>query len=404
MSIYKEAVKKPITTILIFVGVMVFGLFSLVQLPIDLYPEMELPAITIMTQYNGANASDIETNITKPVEDAMSSISDMKEVSSVSRDNLSLVFVEFEWETDLDEAANDIRDALSFIENYLPEDAEDPTIFKFNSSMMPILFYSVTATESLDGLEKILDEKLVNPLNKIDGIGSIGLSGAREREIRIEIDPVRLEAYNLTIEQIGNALAMENINMPSGNVKMGKTDYPLRVKGEFVNSDEIKNIVVANYNGNIILLKDVADVNDTMREMNIEEKIDGKDGARMYIMKKSGGNTVKIARDVRKELEKIKKTLPSDIQINTIFDSSEFIDSSIKNLSETLLYALLFVTLVVLFFLGRWRATFIIVLTIPIALVVAFIYLYLTGNSINIISLSSLSIAIGMWLTMPLWY
>ncbi|HNZ71771.1 MAG TPA: efflux RND transporter permease subunit, partial [Prolixibacteraceae bacterium] len=337
MSIYKEAVKKPITTILIFVGVMVFGLFSLVQLPIDLYPEMELPAITIMTQYNGANASDIETNITKPVEDAMSSISDMKEVSSVSRDNLSLVFVEFEWETDLDEAANDIRDALSLIENFLPEDAEDPTIFKFNSSMMPILFYSVTANESLDGLEKILDEKLVNPLNKIDGIGSIGLSGAREREIRIEIDPVRLEAYNLTIEQIGNALAMENINMPSGNVKMGKTDYPLRVKGEFVNSDEIKNIVVANYNGNIILLKDVADVNDTMREMNIEEKIDGKDGARMYIMKKSGGNTVKIARDVRKELEKIKKTLPSDIQINTIFDSSEFIDSSIKNLSETLL-------------------------------------------------------------------
>jgi len=396
MSIYKEAVKKPITTILIFVGVMVFGLFSLVQLPIDLYPEMELPAITIMTQYNGANASDIETNITKPVEDAMSSISDMKEVSSVSRDNLSLVFVEFEWETDLDEAANDIRDALSLIENFLPEDAEDPTIFKFNSSMMPILFYSVTANESLDGLEKILDEKLVNPLNKIDGIGSIGLSGAREREIRIEIDPVRLEAYNLTIEQIGNALAMENINMPSGNVKMGKTDYPLRVKGEFVNSDEIKNIVVANYNGNIILLKDVADVNDTMREMNIEEKIDGKDGARMYIMKKSGGNTVKIARDVRKELEKIKKTLPSDIQINTIFDSSEFIDSSIKNLSETLFYALLFVTLVVLFFLGRWRATFIIVLTIPIALVVAFIYLYLTGNSINIISLSSLSIAIGM--------
>ena len=396
MSIYRDAVKRPITTLLIFVGVMIFGIYSLIQIPVDLYPEMEFPSITIMTQYDGANAADIETNITKPIESAMSSISDMKQVSSISRDNISIVFIEFEWETNLDEAANDSRDGLSFIDRFLPEDAEDPTIFKFNSSMMPILFYAVTANESFEGLSKIIDEKVVNPLNKIDGIGSIGLSGAPEREITIEVDPVKMEAYNLSIEQIGNVLRMENINMPSGNIEMGKLDYPLRIKGEFDDSQEFENIIVGNFNGSVIFLKDVASIIDDMRDMNIEEKMNGNTGARMYVMKQSGGNTVRIAKEIKAELEKIKKTLPEDIKIETIFDSSEFINGSISNLSKTLFYALIFVTLVVLVFLGRWRATFIIVLTIPIALIVSFIYLYITGGSINIISLSSLSIAIGM--------
>jgi hydrophobic/amphiphilic exporter-1 (mainly G- bacteria), HAE1 family len=396
MSIYKNSVKKPITTMLVFVAVMVFGIFSLVQLPVDLYPEIELPAITVFTQYNGANAADIETNITKPIEDAMSSISAMKEITSVSRDNVSLVFIEFEWGTDLDEAANDIRDQLSFIDNFLPDDAEDPTIFKFNSSMMPILFFAITAEESLEGLDKIIDDKVVNPLNKINGIGRIGLSGAMEREILIELDPVKVEAYNLTLEQIGNTISMENLNMPSGNVKMGQLSYPLRVKGEYEESSEIGNTIVGNYNGVPIYLKDVANIKDGMRDMDIEEMINSQKGARMFVQKKAGGNTVRVAKEVKLELEKIKKTLPPDIKIETVFDSSEFISGSIKNLSTTLLYALIFVTLVVLFFLGRWRATFIIILTIPIALVVAFIYLYVTGNSINIISLSSLSIAIGM--------
>lgn len=396
MSIYRDAVKRPITTLLIFVAVIIMGLYSLVQLPIDLYPEIEFPAITVMTQYSGANASDIETNISKPVEDALSSISNIKEVSSVSRDNISVVFAEFEWGTDLDEAANDIRDGLSFIQRYLPENAEDPVIYKFNSSMMPILFYAVTAEESFEGLDKLIEEKISNPLNKIDGIGSIGFAGAPTREVRIEVDPVRMEAYNLTVEQIGNVLAAENLNMPSGTIEMGKITYPLKIEGEFKTSREIGDLVVANYNGNIIYLKDVAEVKDTFEDTNLEESINGHRGARMFVMKKSGGNSVKIAKDVKKELQKIKKTLPKDVKIEVIMDTSEFIEHSIDNLTETLFYAFIFVTLVVLFFLGHFRATFIIALTIPISLIVAFIYLYITGNSINIISLSSLSIAIGM--------
>lgn len=396
MSIYGNAVRKPITTLMIFVAVIVLGVYSLSRLPIDLYPEIELPAISVLTSYTGANALDIETNITKPIEDALNSVSNLKELTSRSIDNASVVILEFEFGSNLDEAANDIRNSLSFIENYLPEGSEKPVVFKFNSSMMPIIFYSITAEESYPGLSKILDERLVNPLNRIDGIGSIGLSGLPQRQVTVEVDPLKLQAYNLTIEQIGQIIQAENMNMPSGNVKMGMNDYALRIEGEFKESDEIDDIIVSNVNGEAIFIKDIATVRDTIKEMTLDEKINGKLGVNMFIMKQSGANTVKVAQEVRDELELLKENLPPDIEIQTIFDSSDFINDSVDNLSITLLWALIFVVIVVLFFLGRWRATFIVVITIPISLLVSFIYLQITGSSINIISLSSLAIAIGM--------
>ncbi len=396
MSIYASAVKKPVTTILIFVITMVMGLYSLTQLPIDLYPEIELPFLSVYTTYAGASAADIETNITRPIEDALNSVSGLKEMTSTSSDNVSVIFMEFEYETNLDEASNDVRSSLAFIESFLPEDAEDPTIFKFNSSMVPIIFYAITAEESYKGLEKILDEKLVNPLNRIDGVGNVGLSGVPGREIYVEVDPRRMEAYNLTIEQVGNVLRAENLNMPAGYLEMGKTDYPIRIQGEFAESDLIANVIVGNFNGNNVYLRDIATVNDTIRETKLVSKIDGKQGMTLFVQKMSGANSVEICREVDAEITKLQKDLPPDIRIEKIMDTSEFIQGSINNLTETLMYAALFVVLVVLFFLGRWRATLIIILTIPISLLVAFVYIFLTGSSINIISLSSLSIAIGM--------
>ncbi|MDR2011360.1 MAG: efflux RND transporter permease subunit [Bacteroidales bacterium] len=396
MSIYKSAVKKPITTMMIFVAIIVFGLYSLTRLPVDLYPEMEMPAISVMTIYAGANSSEIETNISKPIEDALNSLDKLKEITSISRDNLSVVMIEFEWESNLDEAANDIRNALEFIKDNLPDGAESPVIYKFNSSMMPILMYAVTADESYEGIEKIMDDKVVNYLNRIEGVGSVGLSGTPTRQIQVEVDPVKLESIGLTVEMIGGMIQAENINVPAGNVKMGQMDYQLKVQGEFTESEQIKNIILGNYNGQIIRIRDIANVKDSIKDMSIDEKIDGNPGIRMFVQKQSGANTVGVASSVIKEIERIEPTLPDDIKFELIFDSSEFISSSINNLTETIMYAFLFVILVVLFFLGRWRATFIIVLTIPISLITAFIYLGLTGGSINIISLTSLSIAIGM--------
>ena len=396
MSIYGSAVKQPITTIMIFLAVMIFGIYSLVRLPVDIYPDIEFPAITVMTTYNGASAADIETNVSRPIEDVLNTVDNLKEITSESRDNISVVSLEFEYEADLSEAANDIRDAISLVEDALPEDADKPSIFKFSSSMIPILMYSITADESYEGLEKLLDEKVINPLNRIEGIGSISLTGSPIRQVSVEINPRLLEAYNMTVEQIGGVLQAENLNMPTGNIKMGQMNYALRVEGEFDRSDQIRNVVLGNFNGQAIYLKDVATVKDSIKDMTIDEKINGKQGVRMMVMKQSGANTVKIAKEVSQNLEELKKTLPADVEVKAIFDTSEFISGSINNLTTTLMFALIFVGLVVLFFLGRWRATFIILLTIPIALVVSFIYLLIADSSINIISLSALSIAIGM--------
>jgi HAE1 family hydrophobic/amphiphilic exporter-1 len=396
MSIYSASVKRPVTTILIFVGLMVMGIYSLTQLPVDLYPEMELPYVVVFTTYPGASASDIESNVTRPLENSLNSVSKLKEITSTSSDATSVIFMNFEYGTNLDEASNDIRSALSFTERVLPEDCEKPTIIKFSTSMMPIIFYAITAKESYAGLEKILDEKIVNPLNRIEGVGSVALSGVPGRKVYIDVDPRKMEAYNLTIEQIGNVLRAENMNMPAGYIEMGKTDYPLRIQGEFPESDVVKNLVVSSFNGNSVYLKDIAEVRDTIRESKLYTKINGARGMSMFVQKQSGGNTVKVTKEIDKALEILKKDLPQDVKIEKLFDSASFIKGSISNLSETLMYAAIFVILVVLFFLGRWRATFIVILTIPISLIVAFIYLFVTGASINIISLTSLSIAIGM--------
>ncbi len=396
MSIYGNAVKRPITTIMVFVALLVMGVYSLNKLPIDFYPDIDFPAISVITTYAGASAADIETNVTRTIEDGLNSVGSLKNITSTSRDNMSVVVCEFEWGTNLDEASNEMRDGISFIEPFLPEEVEKPMLFKFSSSAMPVLFYGVTADESFEAIEKILDEKVVNPLNRIDGVGSVGMMGAPGREIQVDIDPRKMESYNVSVEMIAGVLNAENLNLPAGNMEMGMMDYPLRVKGEFPSSDIIEGIVLSSFNGQTVYLGDVATVRDTIRDTSLDERLNGKNGMRIVIQKQSGANTVQVCDDINAMMPALIESLPDDIEITTFWDSSTFISDSINNLTNTLMYAAIAVILVVLFFLGRWRATFIVVLTIPISLIVSFIYLYISGSSINIIALSSLSIAIGM--------
>lgn len=396
MAIYRTAINKPITTALVFVAIIILGLFSLKQLPIDQFPEMEPPYISVMTTYPGANATEIETNVSKVLENSLNSVDGLKEITSTSKDNISVILMEFEWGENLDEATNDIRSYIDMAYDNLPDDCSRPFVFKFSSSMMPVLQYAFTAEESYAGLEKILNDNVVNDLNRIDGIGNISLAGAPERYIYIDLDPKKLESYNLSVEQVGNAIQSNNLNLASGSVKMGKEQYQMRVQGEYVESREINDIVVKNSGTQTVKVKDLATVRDTIKDIALEEKINGQDGVRLIIMKQSGANSVQIATDVKAEMEKIKKTLPSDVKIDIIYDSSTDIINAINGLSESIFYALLFVVLVVLFFLGRWRATIIIALTIPISLVAAFIYLFVVDSSLNIISLCSLTVAIGM--------
>ncbi len=397
MSIYKTAINKPITTLLIFIGVIIIGVFALLKLPIDRFPEMEPPYISVMATYPGANSNEIETNVTKLLENSLNSVDGLKKMSSVSKDNMSLITLELDWGVDFNEAANDIRTAIDIAYDGLPKECSKPLIFKFNTSMIPIMMYAITADKSYSGLEKILDEKVVNILNRIDGIGNISLAGVPNRYIYVDLDPNKIDAYNISLESIGQAINTNNVNMAAGSIKIGKEQYQIEVQSEYIESYELNDLVVANTpTGKQVYLKDVATVRDTIKDVTLDEKINGKTGVRLVIMKQSNANTVEICNDVNATLERIQKELPSDIQFKPIFDSSIEIKNAIMGLSESIMYAFLFVIIVVLLFLGRWRATLIIAITIPISLVVAFIYLFFAGSSINIISLSSLTVAIGV--------
>ena len=396
MSLYGAAVKRPIMTTLCFITVIILGLFSLAKLPIDLYPDIDTNTIMVITIYPGASASDIEQNVTKPLENTLNSVEHLKHITSQSRENTSVVTLEFEYGYDIDVLTNDVRDKLDMVESSLPDDCENPIIFKFSTDMIPICLLSVSAKESMAGLYKILDDNIANPLARVDGVGSVSISGAPKREIHVYVDPARLEAYNLSVETISAIIQSENRNVPGGSFDVGSNTYALRVQGEFDDSSQLANLPVGSYNGRIVYLHDVARVDDSLEERTQETYIGGEAGAMIIIQKQSGANSVAISEKVMKMLPRLQRNLPSDVKIGVIVDTSDNIRNTIASLEETVLYALLFVMIVVFIFLGRWRATLIIIITIPVSLIASFIYLFATGNSLNIVSLSALSISIGM--------
>ncbi len=383
-------------TTLCFVAVTIIGLYSLYTLPIDLYPDVETNTIMVMTTYQGASAQDIEQNVTRPLENTLNAVSDLKHISSESRENISVITLEFEYGYDIDVLTNDVRDKLDMVESSMPDDAENSIIFKFSSDMIPILMLSVQANESMPGLYKILDDAVANPLARVSGVGSVSISGAPKREIHIYVDPNRLEAYNLSIETISSIVGAENRNVPGGSFDVGSDTYSLRVQGEFKDATEMANIVVGSADGRNIYLSDVATIDDSLEERAQQTYNDGAKGAMIIVQKQSGANSVEISNQVLKMLPSLQKRLPSDVKLGVIVDTSDNIRKTIDSLVETVLYALLFVVIVVFVFLGRWRATLIITITIPISLIASFIYLAITGNSLNIVSLSALSISIGM--------
>ena len=397
MAIYKTAIKNPVTTLLVFVAVMIIGLFCFVQLPVDQFPEMDPPYVMVMTTYPGASASEIETNVSKIMENSLTSVDNLKYINSTSKDNVSLVVLELEWGCDITEAVNDVRSFCDMAKNQLPDGCSSPMVFKFSSSTMPICQYSITADESYPALDKILNDEVIPQLNQINGIGNLSVAGAPDRYIYVDIDQQKLDAYGIALETVGQIISANNLNLSSGTVKMDKEQYQMQVRSEFIESSEINDLMVTiTPQGQQVFIRDIATVRDTIKDLSLDEKTNGREAVRLIVAKQSGSNTVQVCEDVQEALAKIQKQMPTDVKIQEIYNSADNIRNSINSLEESVLYALLFVGLVVLFFLGKWRATIIISLTIPISLIVAFIYLKMADSSINIISLCSLSIAIGM--------
>ncbi len=396
MSIYRKAVNNPVTTSLVFIALAIFGIFSLINISLDRFPKFDANVVMVMSSYPGASAEDIETNLTKVLENSLNGVSDLKNLSSTSKENISLITLEFVEGVDIDVATNDVRDKLDMVNSVLPDGASLPVIFKFSADDMPIMIMAATADESLQALEKILDDKVATPLARVSGVGTVSISGAPQREIQVYCDPNKLEAYGLTVAGISSLIAQENRNVPSGSIDIGSNSYSLRVEKEFNAADEMLDIVVGHSNGKTIYLRDVARVVDGVEERYQEAYVNGTQGAQIIIQKQADANPVNVIKGVKKEMKKIEKTLPSDIEIRTVVDSSDNIINTLNSLKETIIVTFLIVMLVVYLFLGRWRATFIIVLAIPISLLASLMYLWATGNTLNIVSMSALSIAIGM--------
>ncbi|MBR3075356.1 MAG: efflux RND transporter permease subunit [Bacteroidales bacterium] len=396
MSIYRTAVKNPVTTALIFIAFMIFGIFSLSRTSIAQFPEFDSNTIMVMSSYPGANAADIETNLTKVLENALNGVENLKELNSRSKENISLLTLTFEYGTDIEEATNNVRDKLDMVNSNLPDGASMPVIFKFSADDMPIMLLTATADESLQGLDKILDDRLATPLARVPGVGTVSVAGAPTREIQIYCDPTKLQAYNLSINAISGIIASENKNLPSGNIDIGSSTYTLRVQKEFTDPSQLLDVVVGNVGGRIIYLRDVATVRDGSEEREQESYTDGIRSARIIIQKQAGANTVNVIRGVKKQLAKIQPTLPADVNVTILVDGSTEIINTIKTLRDTIIITFLVVMLIVFIFLGNFKSTFIIVLSIPMALLASLVYLFATGNTLNIISMSALAIAIGM--------
>jgi len=396
MKLAQLSVNRPITTLMIFIAMVVLGLVSMSMLGLDLMPELEIPAVSVMTAYQGAGPEEVETLITEPMEDTLSTISGVDEVISISKEGMSAVTLRFNWGEKIDEHVNDVREKIDLIRERLPEEAENPLIFKFDLSMIPIAIIAFTAEDSYADLRDIVDDEIVDPLKRVRGVASVTVRSPLLRQIRVDIDRDKLAALNLSVTEVNLALAAQNISTPGGNIKTGYKDYLLRTPEEFSSLQEVAEVVVARRNGIPIKLKDVAEVRDFFRERTIGVRMNGQKAMAIFIQKQSGENTVDVAQAVREKLDEIKKNLPPDVKPKMVMDNSEFILASVATLRNTVFWAVFFVFIVLLFFLRDFRAAIIVAVAIPTSLIITFLLMYLAGYTINTDSLASLAIAVGL--------
>ncbi len=399
MSLPEFGVKKPVTNLMIFSVIIILALYSLTRLGIDMMPKIEPPMISVISNYPGASPEDVEIKVSEPLENQLATTPGLETITSRSLEGISAVSLKFTWGTNLDEASNDIRDRIERTKRFLPDipdEMDNPFIFKFSTSMIPILFVGITAEQSYYELFDLIDKRVGDPLRQLSGVGTVQLRGGLERQINIWIDRHKLEGYNFSIADIQKVLRQENVTQPAGNIKSGFTDYLLRVPGEFSSPEEINSVILGKRNGNLVYLKDVARVEDSFKEETYIVRINRKHGLLMSIQKQTGTNTVEVANRVKKKLKELESILPRDVKINIVMDFSQDIINSLNSLKSTVWTGGILVILVVWFFLRQFLPSLIIAFTIPFSLLIAFIYLFLSGKTINTITLSSLTIAIGM--------
>ncbi|MCK9614822.1 MAG: efflux RND transporter permease subunit [Candidatus Omnitrophica bacterium] len=400
MNLPDFGVKRPVTNLMIFSAIVILAAYSFSRLGIDMLPEVEPPAITVISSYPGASPEDVEIKVTEELENQLATTPGLEKMTSVSAEGVSLITLKFIWGTNIDEASNDIRDRIDLSKRYLPDipdEMDNPYVFKFNTANIPIVYLGITAKQTYPELYDMVDKRLGDALRQLPGVGTVQIQGGGlERQINIFVDKERLEGYGFSILDIKNVLKKENITQPVGNLKTGLTDYLIRLPGEFTTPDEINLVILGKRSDKVVYLRDVARIEDSFKEVISEVRINKQPGVMLMVQKQSGTNTVEVAQRVKKRLKELEKNFPADVKINTIFDTSKDIMNSINSLKSSVWLAIVLVIFVVWFFLRSAAPSMIVALTIPFSLLISFIYLFLSGKTINTISLSSIAIASGM--------
>ncbi|MFC1480444.1 efflux RND transporter permease subunit [Candidatus Omnitrophota bacterium] len=417
MGLPDFSIRKPVTTVMIFVGVMLFGIISLTKLQQELFPPITYPQLTVFTGYANAAPEEIETLLTKPVEEAVGTVSGLKAIQSISKEGISLVIAEFDWDQNMDFASLRTREKVDLIKARLPRDATEPLVVPFNPFELPIMTISVTGNRSLVQLRQIAIDTIKEELEKIDGVASASVEGGLEREILVEVDQGKLHTYGVPILDVSEAITSANLNYPAGTIKESFYEYLIRTLGEFKDIREIEEVVVLSRRpeeerplsfdaqlkqrdispkANLVMVKDVAKVQDTFKERSSFSRYNGEENVSISIQKQAQTNTMQVINRIRKSFKHIEKILPEDVKLEVIYDQSIFIRDAINGVRDAALQGGVLAFLVLLVFLRSLKSAAIVTLSIPISIMIVFTFMHFGGLSINIMSLGGLALGVGM--------
>ncbi len=397
MKLIELSIKRVVLISMVYILIVGFGIFALTQLKLDLYPNIDFPIVAVITAYSGAGPEDIENLVTRPLEEAVISTENVKNVTSRSSEGASIILMEFNWGSDMDQANTNVRNNIDFVRDYLPEDVSDPLVFKFDPSMMPIMFISL-ANENmgLAELRTLSMDRIEALLERANGVAAVSTMGGLERQINVNLDPILMAANGISSQQVVGAIGAQSGLMPAGNIDTSTKSYNIRVYSEYRSLEQINDVIVGYTGGQAVKVGDIGSVVDDYKEMKSNVRVDGLQGVTLIIQKQSDANTVQACKAVVKEMNAILELLPQGTQFGIVFDQSEFIEDSVNNLSMTAVLAFLICCVVIYLFLRNLRGSVIMAISMPVSVIFTFAVLFMSGLTLNIISMAGLALAIGM--------
>ena len=397
MKLPEFSVKRKVTASMMAAILVVLGAISFTRLGLDFFPDLEFPTVSVITSYSGASSEDIENVLTRPLEQVVSSVNRVKKVTSQTSEGVSVISIEFEWGTNLDFAAQDVRDQIGLYEQYLPEDAAEPLVVKFSFSQFPVIFYGITSDIPAMRLKTVIEDEVAPRLERLDGVASARVFSMDEREILVDVDRAALESRGLTLDQVMMALRAENINLPAGSIVERHSDILVRTMGEFRKLDDIRRTVVGmTATGEPVYVADIADVKDTLKDMRYVARIQQQNGVYLIVSKRSGANSQQASSAVKREIKALITTLPGHPVFHVAMDQGDMIEQVTSNTIRNAWVGGLLAIGLLFLFLRNWRPTFVISLAIPLSIISTFIALYAAGYTLNMLTLGGLALGIGM--------